>query len=44
VFTLVEGWAGFRGLIELARDRLGRGDAELFHVIPKSYEGEAIAS
>jgi beta-1,4-mannosyltransferase len=44
VFTLVEGWAGFRGMIEFARDRLGRGDAELFHVIPKSYEGDAIAS
>jgi egghead protein (zeste-white 4 protein) len=41
VFTLVEGWAGFRGVIEFARDRLGRGDAELFHVIPKTYEGKA---
>lgn len=44
VFTLVEGWAGFRGVIEFARDRLGRGDAELFHVIPKSYEGKAAAA
>jgi beta-1,4-mannosyltransferase len=43
-FTLVEGWAGFRGVIEFLRDRLGRGDAELFHVIPKSYEGEELAS
>jgi egghead protein (zeste-white 4 protein) len=44
VFTLVEGWAGFRGVIEFARDRLGRGDAELFHVIPKSHDGTAEAA
>ena len=44
VFTLVEGWAGFRGMIDFARDRAGRGDAELFHVIPKSYDGNVLAS
>jgi beta-1,4-mannosyltransferase len=43
-FTLVEGWAGFRGLIHFVRDRRGRGDAELFHVIPKTHNGAAIAS
>ena len=44
VFTLVEGWAGFRGFIDFVRDRRGRGDAELFHVIPKSHDGRAVAS
>jgi len=44
VFTLVEGWAGFRGLIDFARDRFGRGDAELFHDIRKSYDDNAKAA
>jgi egghead protein (zeste-white 4 protein) len=44
VFALIEGWAGFRGFIDFVRDRVGRGEAELFHVIPKSYDGHAAAS
>jgi egghead protein (zeste-white 4 protein) len=38
VFTLIEGWAGFRGFLTYAKDRLGLGRSELFEVIAKTHE------
>jgi beta-1,4-mannosyltransferase len=41
-FTLVEGWAALRGLVDFIRDRLGRHDGDLFHVISKSHDGSGV--
>ena len=43
-FTLIEGWAGLRGFLAYARDRLGwSGRSALFEVIPKTQEVPATA-
>lgn len=36
-FSLIEGWAGFRGFVEYLKDRVGRSESELFEVISKTH-------
>lgn len=40
-FTLVEGWAALKGLIDFVKDRSGLQRGELFHVIAKTHDGSA---
>lgn len=44
VFTLIEGWAGFRGFLDYVKDRVGVGRSELFEVIAKTHETPVLAS
>jgi hypothetical protein len=39
IFTLVEAWAGFLGVVNYVKDRLGLQRGELFEVISKTVPG-----